>query len=341
MPHQRSLTFLLVDSDFASLKTETRILNDMGYNDIIQAENGTEAWPMLKHYKVDFVISAWDLPEMSGLALLKLIRTDLENNIIPVVLIVEQITREQVIEAGEAGVSDLLVHPISPDIFRKKIQSVIEIDLDPKHIEVEKHYEQGRKLMKEGRYEEALTSFKRILSVFENAEIYYNMGYINTAQGKYNEAILCFRKATQIDQTFARAYRMMGKVYIKLGQTKKAEKALERAAEIYLDKNMDRNAEQILHEVAKLNPKTINVYNSLGIIYRRQQKYAEAVKQYKKAIKVSPNDENIYYNLSRVYLASKDLICAEKAVLRALKINPEFAEAKELLISIRTGLTSK
>jgi len=337
----RQLTFLLVDSDFASLKTETRILNDMGYTDIIQAENGTEAWPMLKHYNVNFVISAWDLPEMNGLALLKFIRTDLENNTLPVVLIAEQITRKQVIEAGEAGVSDLIIHPISPDLFQKKIKSVIEVDLDPKHIEVEKSYEQGRKLMKEGRLEEALTAFKRILSVFENAEIYYNMGYINTAQGNYDEAIICFRKATQIDHAFARAYKMMGEVYIKLGRKEEAGKALQKAAEIYMDKNMNKNAEKILNEVVNLNPDTINVYNSLGILYRRQGKYLDAIKQYKKAIKVSPHDENIYYNLSRVYLASKDLTNAQKAVIRALQINPEFREAKELLTSIESSVPKK
>jgi len=334
----RQLTFLLVDSDVGSLKTETRILNDMGYTDIIQAENGTEAWPMLKHYKVDFVVSAWDLPEMNGLALLKLIRIDLENNFIPVILIVEKITREQVIEAGEAGVSDLLLSPISPEVFKAKVQGVIEVDLDPKHVEIEKQYEQGCKLMKEGHFEEALTAFKRILSIFENAEIYYNMGYINTTQGKYDEAIICFRKATQIDHAFARAYKMMGDVYIKLGRKEEAEEALQQAAEIYMDKKMDKNAERILQEVANLNPDTINVYNSLGILYRRRGKFTDAIKQYYKGLKVNPHDENIYYNLSRVYVAKKDLANAQKAVHRALEINPSFNEARELLKSIESAI---
>jgi len=337
LPPLRQLTFLVVDSDFASLKTETRVLHDMGYTNVLQAENGTEAWPMLKNYKVDFVISAWDLPEMNGLALLKLIRTDLEHNTMPVVLVVERVTRGQVVEAGEVGVNDLIVHPISPEIFKNKVKGVIEVELDPKHIEVERNFELGRKLMKEGHFEEALTAFKRILSVYEHAEIYYNMGYINTAQEKYDDAIICFRKATQIDNTFARAYRMMGKVYIKLGQNEEAGQAMQKAAEIYMDKNMDKNAEQILQEVADLNPDTINVYNSLGILYRRQGKYLEAVKQYRKALKVNPHDENIFYNLSRVYLATNDLPNAQKAVQEALKINPGFNEARELLKSIEAG----
>ncbi len=335
MSTSRNLSFLVVGDDPILSKTVVSSLKDMSYNNIMEAQNGAEAWSSIKSSHIDFVVSSWDLPDMTGVALLRIIRADLKYSFMPVLLIADQITKGQVIEAGEAGVSDLILQPFSPDTFKKKIKSIIQVDLDPKNIETEMNYAQGVKFMKEGRWNEALTSFKRILSIEkESAEVYYNMGYIQTAQGNYDEAILCFRKATLINNHHAKAYEKMGEVYTKLGQKEEAEQALQLAADIYIDKEMNENAEQILIEVVKLNPNTVNVYNSLGIVYRRQGKYHEAIQQYEKALKVNPEDENIYYNMSRVYMTLKEYEKARESVSRAIKLNPNFKEAKELLESM-------
>jgi len=338
----RDLTFLVAESDSALLRTETRTLQEMNYNNILQAENGTEAWSMIKNNDIDFIVSAWDLAGLNGIILLKIIRSDIKYSSLPVLLVVKNITKGQVIEAGESGVSDLLLYPFSSETFKQKIQSIIQIDLDPKNIEAEMNYAQGMKLMNEGRWEEALTAFKRILSIEnESAEVYYNMGYIQTAQGNYDEAILCFRKATLINNHHARAYQKMGEAYNEVGQKGEAEKALQMAADIYLEKEMNDNAEQVLIEVIKINPNTVNVYNSLGIVYRRQGKFEEAIQQYKKALRVNPEDENIFYNLSRVYLMLDDPERAKEAVTKATEINPDFKEAHDLLKSIDMNLSSK
>jgi len=338
----RKLTFLVVEGNAVQRKTAISILHEMNYDDILQAENGTEAWSLIKNNNIDFIISSWNLPDMNGIVLLKIIRADSKYSATPVLLVVENVTKSQVIEAGEAGVSDLILHPFSAETFKTKIKSIIQVDLDPKNIESEMHYAQGMKLMKEGLWDEALTAFKRILSIeSESAEVYYNMGYIQTAQGNYDEALLCFRKATLINNHHAKAYQKMGEVYTELGQKEEAEKALQMAADIYIDKEMNESAEQVLMEVVKINPNTVNVYNSLGIIYRRQGKFNEAIQQYEKALKVNPEDENICYNMSRVYIMMKDFENAKETVTRAIEINPDFEEAKELLKSINLDLNSE
>jgi tetratricopeptide (TPR) repeat protein len=108
--------------------------------------------------------------------------------------------------------------------------------------------------MRKGRYEEALTQFKTLLELFESAEVYYNLGYIKTAQGRYEEALIAFRRATQINSAFAKAYQKMGEVYAKMGRKDEAQSCLERAAEIYLEKQMDDSAESALLEALKINP---------------------------------------------------------------------------------------
>lgn len=327
-------TILLVARDLNLRKNQARTLRDMGYKELLQASDGEEGLAMVENFTVDLVIADWDLQGMTGVALLKAIRANIKYHTIPVILVIERITKAQVIEAGEAGVNEMIVLPFSPDVFKSKTEAIIKVDLDPKHIEAQEKYDQGTQLMKESRWEEALACFQLILAIHENAEIYYNMGYIHTARGNFDEAIICFRKATLINQDFAQAYTQMGEAYKKLGKNKEAEAVLSQAAEIYMEKEMDENAEAVLNEVAKLNPNTINVYNSLGIIYRRQGKFEEAREQYERAIKVDPNDENILYNLGKVMIKLSRVAEAKEAIKKALELNPGFIEAKNLLHSL-------
>ncbi len=195
--------------------------------------------------------------------------------------------------------------------------------------------------MKSGRFDEALTSFESVLEVHEQAEVYYNMGFIKSAKGLYEDALQCFRKATRINGDFARAYKGMADALIKLGREDEAQAYLEQAAGIYMERRQDQEAEEVYQTVTRLKPDTINVFNSLGIIYRRQGRYKEAAQQYLKALKVNPDDENIYYNLSRLYAEMKLMSKAVESCRNALRLNPDFTAARELLRVIEMGLDLK
>ncbi|HOS96762.1 MAG TPA: tetratricopeptide repeat protein, partial [Deltaproteobacteria bacterium] len=171
-------------------------------------------------------------------------------------------------------------------------------------------------------------------TVLESAEVYYNIGYIKTARGEYDEALAAFRKATQINQLFAKAYQAMAEVYIKMGNNEMAEKYLNMAGEIFLERDMHDQAESIFNEIISLNPNTTNVYNSLGIIYRRQNRHADAVKVYQKAVKIDPEDENIHFNMGRAYLEMGQNHLARECFIRALRINPEFETAAAMMKAI-------
>lgn len=333
--------FLIADPDESVRKTLARILHELGYPSVVEASNGTEAWSILKSQGADFVISAWNMPEMSGLALLKIIRAEPKFYATPVILVAEYVTKGQVVEAGEAGVSDIILRPPTPELVRKKIEVFLQPERDPQFLAAQKSYQQGLELMEAERWDEALKEFQRVLTIYENAEVYYNMGYIKTAQGLYEEAIRYFRRATQINNAFAKAYEKMGECLIKLGRKEEATRCLEQAAEIYMEKHMDSNAESVLKEVTKLSPETINVYNSLGIIYRRRGQPEKAITQYKKALKVNPNDEHIYYNLARAHVEMKEYVQARNILKKALQLNPESVEIETLLKFVSMKLPAK
>ena len=339
MSDEASYKFLLVDQDVNRRRVQNAFLSEMGYEEIFQARGGTEAWSILKNFDANFIIAFWDLPDMSGISLLKILRADAASSQIPYLLVVEEITKSQVLEAGEAGVSDIITCPLTQAGFKKKVNQVLARQEQPADTQFKARYSRGLDLMKQGRFEEALDEFKAVLSIYESADIYYNVGYIKTAQGKYEEAIMAFQRAAQIDKAHASAYKKMGEAYIKLGRVEEARISLEKAAEIFMEKSMDQDAEKVLLEALKLNPKTLNIFNSLGIIYRRRGDFHEAIKNYKRALNVDPQDENIHYNLARVYISLGHYTEANKVLVRALNLNPGFKEAKDMLQSLKLGVS--
>ncbi|MEW5724453.1 MAG: tetratricopeptide repeat protein [Thermodesulfobacteriota bacterium] len=326
--------FLLLDTDHQFLHTLQDYLREMGFTDILTARSAVEGWSKIKHLAVEAVISAWDLPEMSGLVLLKIMRTDTAHAHTPFIIMVEEVTKTQVIEAGEAGVTEILTRPFSKETFILKVNQALYPEEDAEAVEFQRFYDRGVALMNESRYVEALDMLEKCLTIYESADIYYNLGYIKTTQLKYEEALAAFRKATQIDKDHARAYHMMSVVYAKLGRTEESQAYLDRAVAIYAEKKMDEEAEKVLRQALEFNPDTINVFNSLGIYYRRQGRYAEAKRYYLRALKVTPHDEHIYYNLARVYAEEGDNLESRRALKKALEIRPDFDQARELLRQI-------
>lgn len=323
-------SFLVVEKDPALRRKLVLLLQQQGYLAIIEAETGIEAWTKLKSLGADMVITGDDMPQMTGLALVKAMRTDIDLANIPAIMVVSKITKLAVIQAGEAGVNDILLHPFTTESFNDKIHHNLYPEADPAEAKVQDALRQGLRLMEEGRFNEALQTFEQVLVVQESAEVYYNMGYIKTVQGRFAEALNFFRRATQINSAFATAFRKMGECYVKLGNKSEAQKSFEQAAEIFLDRQMDEDAESLLHEILELSPDTVNVFNSLGIIYRRQGRHEKALDQYQRALKINPNDEHIYFNMSRAYLELKQPQQARQCLQKALKINPQSEDAKKL-----------
>ncbi|HPI93240.1 MAG TPA: tetratricopeptide repeat protein [Deltaproteobacteria bacterium] len=315
-------------------KNLAAMLSQIGYTNVDHADDGPTGWEVMKRINPGIVIAQWDMPEMNGMALLKVIRSDAQYADTPVILWTTEILRSDVIKAGEAGVNAILVEPLNVELLEKKLGMIMEFDMSPSTKKAKAFLEKGDNFMKAGLFDLAMKEYESVLSILESAEVYYNIGYIKTARGEYDEALAAFRKATQINQLFAKAYQAMAEVYVKMGNNEMAEKYLNMAGEIFLERDMHEKAEGIFNEIIALNPNTTNVYNSLGIIYRRQNRHADAVKVYQKAVKIDPEDENIHFNMGRAYLEMAQIAQAKECFIQALRINPNFETAATMIKSI-------
>ncbi len=122
----QNMKILTVD-DFSTMRRIIRnMLRQLGYTNIVEAEDGVEALSLLQREKVDFVISDWNMPNMSGLGLLKAIRADDNLKPIPVLLVTAEALKENVVEAVKSGVNNYVVKPFTAETLKEKIDAIFK-----------------------------------------------------------------------------------------------------------------------------------------------------------------------------------------------------------------------
>ncbi|MFP3928933.1 MAG: chemotaxis response regulator CheY [Desulfobacteraceae bacterium] len=119
-----SIKVLVVD-DFATMRRIVKgVLKQLGFSNIIEAEDGTSAMDLLRKEKIGLVVSDWNMPKMTGLDLLKAIRADEDLKSTPFIMVTAEGQKENVIEAVKAGVNNYIVKPFTPETFSEKLEKV-------------------------------------------------------------------------------------------------------------------------------------------------------------------------------------------------------------------------
>jgi two-component system chemotaxis response regulator CheY len=121
-----SIKYLVVD-DFSTMRRIVKnLLQELGYQNVQEADDGKTAWPMLQTGSFDFVITDWNMPLMPGLDLLKAIRADEKLKTLPVLMVTAEAKREQIVEAVQAGVSGYVVKPFTAEILKQKLDKILQ-----------------------------------------------------------------------------------------------------------------------------------------------------------------------------------------------------------------------
>ncbi len=121
-----SMKILIVD-DFSTMRRIIKnLLRDLGFENTDEADDGTTALPMLKEGNYDFLVTDWNMPGMSGIDLLKAIRSDESLSSLPALMVTAEAKREQIIEAAQAGVNGYVVKPFTAQILKEKIDKIFE-----------------------------------------------------------------------------------------------------------------------------------------------------------------------------------------------------------------------
>ena len=124
MPDKEDLKILVVDGFSATRTLVINHLSKFGYSNTVEAENGLSALARLKSALFDLVVTDCSMTDMSGLDLLKQIRSDSDLKHIPVLMVTSEDLHGNIVTAIKAGLNDYIVRPFEEHTFKQKLEKI-------------------------------------------------------------------------------------------------------------------------------------------------------------------------------------------------------------------------
>ena len=120
------LKFLVVD-DFSTMRRIVRnLLKELGFANADEAEDGVVALQKLRAGRFDFVVSDWNMPNMTGIDLLRAIRADAALKHLPVLMVTAEAKKENIIEAAQAGANGYIIKPFTAATLDEKLNKIFQ-----------------------------------------------------------------------------------------------------------------------------------------------------------------------------------------------------------------------
>lgn len=120
------MKFLVVDDSPTMRRIVRNALREIGYNDLLEAEDGHDAMEKLEGEGADFLITDWNMPIMNGLELTKAVRDHPRYGTLPILMVTTRGMKEDVIAAMHARVNNYVVKPFTPEVLREKITLIMK-----------------------------------------------------------------------------------------------------------------------------------------------------------------------------------------------------------------------
>lgn len=119
---------ILVVDDFPTMRRIVKtLLKQNGFNNLMEAEDGAKAYSTLQTTgDIEFLVSDWNMPNMTGLELLKTVRADPKFKHLPFLMVTAEAEKENIIEAVKSGVSNYVVKPFTGAILKEKMDKIFE-----------------------------------------------------------------------------------------------------------------------------------------------------------------------------------------------------------------------
>jgi len=121
-----TLKLLVVDDSSTMRRIIKNTLQRLGFNDVLEAEHGVEAWQIMERTPdINVLITDWNMPEMNGLDLVRKVRAEKKYENIPIIMVTTEGGKREVITAIKEGVNNYIVKPFTPQVLKEKLEDVL------------------------------------------------------------------------------------------------------------------------------------------------------------------------------------------------------------------------
>ena len=124
MAVKKNMPILIVDDYKTMLRIVRNLLKQIGFDNVDEATDGSAALAKLKEKDYELIISDWNMEPMTGLQLLKEVRSSDRLKSTPFIMITAESKPENVVEAKKAGVNNYIVKPFNAETLKSKLASV-------------------------------------------------------------------------------------------------------------------------------------------------------------------------------------------------------------------------
>jgi len=291
---------ILVVDDKSGQDAATAALTAKGFASVLVADNAPAAWKLLHQTPVKLVLCELALPQVTGIHLLRKIRSDSALSGLPVIIMSAVKDPRLISAAVSSGATDFLIKPFDPETLERKVAAAFT-PRAPMPAKQKRLLDAGEKLIEQYRYDDAVKIYTTIL--------------------KENPLL-------------AEAYHGLSRIF-KLRNDKAKHRAfLERAVLVYAQTEKFDEAEELNKELHKHYPEAGNPFKAAGEAHLAAGKPEAAARVLLKALDLTPDDPDLDIKLARAYQAAgQDEKCLG-TILRVLKKEDASPQGREIYAAL-------
>ncbi len=347
MKSPRDMNFLIVE-DMPNMRRSIRaMLQLIRYGkEYFEAQDGFEAWNFLENddCTIDFIISDYKMPHMTGTELLHRVRSNPKYHNIPFLMITAETNMEVVAEAAEHDVDAYLTKPFVTATLEQKIKELLIQLENPDQLTL--YLRQIYDYREKGDVDRAIAEAKKATNEFsESSRPYRELGRLYMEKGEQKKALQCFLKATETNRLDVASYHYLGELYFILGKTEKATESFAKAmnisprhseralhfANLLFKQRQHKEAEKVLKLVLRNNNHNTDLKEKIADTCKDKGLPELAVKTYREILKEDPERFYITTNLGIALQRKGD----NHEAIRVLEKAVEFSGHNiELLLSL-------
>ncbi len=279
---------------------------------ITEAANGREAWALIERGEepIDFIVSDWNMPRMTGTELLHRVRSHRQTRHIPFLMITAEANKEIVAEAAENDVDAYLTKPFVTASLEKKIAELLHNANNPGPLTLLMNRIQ--ELEEEGEIDQAIALAEQAIALGKRSSRPYRvLGRLYLKRGDRQKARQYLKEAVARNQLDVASFHLLGQIAADEGDLDAAigyfaramdinprhtERAI-RFASLLLKKNEPRKAEKIFRLILRSNQNDPDVCQEIARHCFDQGLFDLAIKAYEYILRLDPSRVFLYKHL--------------------------------------------
>jgi DNA-binding response OmpR family regulator len=343
----QSMTVMVIDDQDPIRKAIRRILIGMGFVNVIECFDGSDAAKAFAKNPVDLIITDIYMRKVSGFQILKKIRTQNFGADIPVIVVTGEGSKEDIVKAADLGADDYILKPFQVSDIEKKVIAVLTKYHSPSPML--KLLRQGDKLFLQNQFEDALKLFEaaeRLDAQSPRAKFSYALALDKL--GQTGEALKILIESSNANPTFYKNFAAIADIHLALHQNHLAIDALKSElelnpkqphrqvllAELLLAVGDSLGAMNHFREALKESPKNKDALIGMGRACENTDNDDKAIYYYKRARRQHPTVQKPLEMIVHLYERQNNPKGAINALIDEIRLNQGRPDARIMLANL-------